>query len=713
MQNKNVSQEVINIINIYKKINNFIFKPWLYILLFLLTTTFIVFADLDKHNDYISNNNTEKVWLIEIEWWYKANKIFIPENLEINWLNINILWWSIYFSWDNLISSNNIISYSWFVIPSNKEISNSLINNAELIANNSYWKNEIEEVIRENLSWNSWFSSIEAANLRWIRWNDIINHFWLSCIESIKISSYLCNKNINNFIENFYLYNIRADLEWFKNIYRNSNITQKELICEWILKHQQRNQINDDYIIEIWNLCSDTIQKNIIKSSEFISFVKEERSNLTSRVYHNNDINNYKILSFQSKIFRDRTDIRLISSYLTFVEELLGRRELNQNYIDIVYYYNNRYLNNFISSIRSSNQRQERDQSLDRISWILNNINNWNRISWYVWISNTANKDLVSYFEWSQHWSAWNNRPVTFLAIYENYISRTNNYSELNRNINNSLRKVQSSGILNVWEKNVNIEFILKNEWSQFYIESLKLNSNKEIEEDLNRYIKNDNITINNLINYMERANILNNFNPWQVVVNICDELKIEFNRLEITCSQSQITIIDWWDKNILNLNWQVLVWFQSSNKEIEIKWNDLINNNNIFWINIIDFYYDINSSNNNIANEDDNEEEWFDINEVNYINRLISWMFGSDVKIISNKSNRLYNIEFNIKWLNINWDLNIWNNNKLNNIIITNRNDAQLSWFEINLVSNNQTLINQIKNDPISVFKNFNSDLE
>lgn len=710
MENQNINQEVKKIINIYNQIYKNMVKPWLYIIAFIVSTSLIVFwADFDKNFSYIENYDDEKIGKIDTEKWYKARNIYYNEEFVYSWFNIKFLWWELYSTWDNIKSNRSILSIDWFTVPSNLKIDNNLENVYNRISTWEYWSREIETIIRENiLNENDFKNDDNNYSKKDLENDDIIEHFWLWCNDWVKLGSYICKQNIDNFIDNFYRYNIWNDINWFNKITSQLDDNNKERVCNWIIKHQEKFKINDEYIINISRWCDSQIRQKVNNYVQFINYLEETEWRLSSRSYQNRKINLNKLFEFQKQIYQNRDNVSLISSYLSFIEQLFDRNHIDQKYADIIYYYNNRFLSNFIAQIRSSNQRHEREQTIERISNTLSEINSWNRIQWYEWIENIASESILAIFNKDEaHWSS--QRVETFNSIYENHLSRIRNYSESSNQINNSERTVETEWIFRIidWEQvnRYDVKMKLNNQWSSFYIKKIEIEWYENVQDTLDNLINENNVSINNMISYLRTSWILNE-EIEEDDIEFCEKIteNIEY---DTECKEWWFELYKNWEEYYFWIKWEILDSFKADDNNIQYSVNNILYENTIYWDNIVYFVESL-FTEDEIDDEIDDEIN-ISIWDINYINTRTSRFFWTQIEVVWTEWDWVYIVEWEIDFSNVRFTIDLNNNNRVYDFkILEWSNEYLIENFSIDIITMNRNTLNQMQTNLFWVLEEY-----
>ena len=110
---------------------------------------------------------------------------------------------------------------------------------------------------------------------------------------------------------------------------------------------------------------------------DFSTVIYELQGISNAKLYTDNDINIFKLLSLQQKIYHNTLqknyDVGTIEAYLGFIQELLVKRpNIDQLYKDIIYLYNNTYLQNALTQIAILNNNTK---AMLRLTDVVKSIN--------------------------------------------------------------------------------------------------------------------------------------------------------------------------------------------------------------------------------------------------------------------------------------------------------------------------------------------------
>lgn len=730
MNNKknNLNEELLLIINKYDKIRNILFPSWIYIIIIIVSILFFWFVDFDVNADYMSVKYDNMWW--KVDWYsmtwsvFEANNLYIWNDvvdLEVENLNTTLIWWTLEV-WDNKINSNsNIINLSWFVFPFNFELDKAYLSSLPVPLYTESWKKKefigyLEKILYDDISLD--YNKINKPDIIWIK-NDVISDFGLKCLNSSKLLNYLCNKNVENFLTNMHLY----DFSWYESdlsaIFNNVWDKYKADFCKWInnsIKYQSRNI---DYFDNMVNQCDDGLISDLKFSQEYYVFLSELNSVLWTRVYKNNKLNNLKIIIFQRKILLNKTSISLINNYLSFLEELLKKQNLDKMYSKIVFYFNEKYLKNIISDDIKKNpsiMATSKDSVLS-IENKISNVSRWDNLVWYEWI---RDDEILTIVSWDKgHW-AWTDEQInkqTIVSKYDDFLLELSNYIETKRKRSwekkfTSLWKLTVSYNVDdkVSKKDFDVQVLFYNDyWYDFKIENIKINDNY-INQGVNKYMKNlEYISIWDLSEYI--AVLIKS--EWQdTTYNICYWLR-EFvsseDGLKIKDCQDDYISIEYENDYInLSLESNTLISFETNNKNLEKKLSDMSSNKDISdqkVINFISVWYE------ELVKLND-DSMGLDRQEILSLRSRFKDYLWSEVSINRVIKEWFFMLSFSVNGHEFEWTFDTNMNYRLSRLQIISESDTyRIPWFSVDMVANNRTDFNRFKVDPIEFLKEIDQD--
>ncbi len=166
--------------------------------------------------------------------------------------------------------------------------------------------------------------------------------FNIDCI-NLRIQSPFCKRNIIDFLENFYTFDLEQHLDELLRIGQNISSRDKETFCNHSLAYTKYNRSFNTERDAIIGLCSDTLQAKYYIAKQLFNINNQLANNtIQPTVYTDKHLNAYKILSLAQLIVKDIENnilpSRRIESYVAQMQALLRRPNIEAIYRDMHYY---------------------------------------------------------------------------------------------------------------------------------------------------------------------------------------------------------------------------------------------------------------------------------------------------------------------------------------------------------------------------------------
>lgn len=664
-QETNSNIEIKKIIATYEKVYNFFIKPWIFFIAFGVSLTVFTFANISSDFDYIKEVEQQYYWKTNFNNWYKWNSVYLPEeSINKNSVEIKALWWVYFGSGDTISSRDNLVKAWNLFLPNNFSIEEEKIENISKIST-WYDTNDLEYIFEELI-----FSDMQISiEDQWENYLESVDEsfkkdFWLSCAFGSKITDRFCNENINNFLNNLPTYNILDDIEWFEKIFEQlSEEWYKDRLCSWIENQVFYSFNTNSWYEEFFEECWKDYEENFNKIQELEKVFDELNWSINSETYSNQNINNMKIITLMRQIANNPRDFTRISIYSSFIENLLIENKLDSKYKEIVYYFNEIYVDWFLENIADREQRSERLWRIERVENRLSSINEWDRLEWYEWVlSKINNENLISFINEQQEESTTTRtRRQTVYSIYSDFISNFSDYSEVDRQVDNSNRIVNSRWIVRNSEWNrYQAVLVMENEWYSFYIKQANI-SNPELNRNVNGLINSEgslqmSTFLSVVSDFRESIEIDNRL--CRQIENLISNDHINWNLSE--CSEDYVEIDRDWTifKYIIDDN--SIEEFEVSNDMIQEMLNERYSDQNISWNQIVRFI----QSSANIEIEEDIQISSSDIRSMQ--RRFAQYMWISP-SLKENIEEDKYILSFEHVWLYFYAEYEPNNNHSLN----------------------------------------------
>lgn len=732
MEKSNVWNDTQKVIEFYRKLSFFIFKYWFFIVILFLSNILIISWYFDWKHIVNANilENQENVWELESEIWYKKsqnsliwNSIINLKDYEYNWLNVDILKWRIFLSWNLIYSENNLLTYSWLVFPINTIIDNWTKLNLSL----SWWDyniDDLKEYMKIIVNKNSWIIFNWTPNLLKDVWFDKLeDKFWLWCIYWI-LNNNICEVNINRFLNDFYKYDISNYYdEILKIVERLDYLWYNDQICDWFMKYiYYSNNINEKFK-NIFMWCSNNywqILDNLISFNEISNLFKNNV--FTSKIYSDKKFNNFKLISYQNYIYNDlmknKYNPMLVSEYINFLKENIKNNWLDKVYFDISYFFNKSILKPKLDNILWSSTQIDTKEMIK----LIESISKLNSESFEYWDwleSKVSNKSLITALKWISKNIVTTNFSTKSLKDF--FVKYVENFSFFK--IKWNIKEISKDEIvIDEWEftfikysdwKNItyNIKakdllFFLDWIWT-FYIKDLKFQSNPELQSIIDKKLKplRDNwkwLSLNGFKDYLDQFVWISS-----IEYDLCSRVGVEIN--------NAVKLIWTWSANVISCNDSLIrinsndidykLWFKAWklsfiliwDKSLEKKISEQFKNKLVIRENIPSLIAEIIK----VKIDKDNYEN---VSDFAPITNLFKKYFWVDVKNIS-KDWKIYNVWIDLEWINFEIWLDAENDYNINSIYILPYDQSWKSSKKIK-VSNFSLKLNNDYISQITFFK-------
>ncbi len=305
---------------------------------------------------------------------------------------------------NSLISIDNFITYRWFVFPRNINVNKNIPLQDKAYFENSNYNIEEIQLFMDNFiySYNdSTAQQTKDKQLLTIPTPTVKEYFTLSCVEGTLLYQWICDNFFREFIKVFYVYDMTQHYEELATLFLQiqQNQEYKKLFCEAIFSYVQYSNHNDKKLLPIMNECGPNYKENFNAFSQFLSIQDQLKNNLiNSQSTDNRELNAYKLLSIQQAIFSDlqrkKFNATAVNSYIRYIEELLKKEQIDPFYMDVIYLYNNNYLEKNIIKNFFNLQGENTDSVKKVLEW-LRTLNKWNNLLGYEGLNKQVHNQAV------------------------------------------------------------------------------------------------------------------------------------------------------------------------------------------------------------------------------------------------------------------------------------------------------------------------------
>lgn len=396
-----------------------------------------------------------------------------------------------------LSTTNNLITYQWYVLPRTAKI--SLINTLKPISyfSNSGYDIRFLDLYLSNFittTYNDQSTTTQSHQLLPLQ-TSLAAQFQVQCLLSPRITDFFCQQAFTNTINSIPLYNLKQDYIWLQQLYQSIDGTSYEThFCDAIKKYIFFSNDSNKEIKDIMVGCGKEYEDSI---GDFISFrsIQDQLSTetISSTVTSSALLNTYKLLSTQHDIYyeinagNNTINTNRIWWYNNYIEAILKDTDKIQPfYFDVIARFNNTIL--IPALIKASlTARGDIADDYKRLLDQLKKINQWDTIAGHsglIW--HIINPNLLqSGSLFALTGSTVSNIVDTFQQSYSysNYIIKSSSAIDQ--------KTVQTSGVLRFSDNKVlannspmNATFIYQDQ--RFFIKAIDLPRHPQIASVIN-----------------------------------------------------------------------------------------------------------------------------------------------------------------------------------------------------------------------------------
>ncbi len=594
-----VNEQWYNAILKYRKIHRIVFKRWWFIfsaLVWILIWTLCqVSAWQSKNYQVIKDESIENIG----SWRDSDMPDVVLEDLKDKGVDVIIPYGTAKKDGKTFQSKSNLILYNGIIMPqiisinyeknkffmddfNEKKMKRSELKSLlELLVNDNNSRKTKDLKYPSDLQWS-------GQNFEWL----LEDFFSLECLDSVKMSDFVCNDFLKIFNKYGKYYNLSNHSSELVAYVQHLEEYDKDIIpvCEMIKEytiHAWETYLQD--FASIMNKCGEDYWTYYKKLTNFIEVDKSvDLPEVPEKVYEDPDINAYKLVSLWWKVsrFLDWTvNKNYIKSYFKFVKTLIDKDKWTNRYIapiykDLLYIFNmdevyTKLLNKW-------------ELSAD-VKGLIDQINNWDGIGGYSLVSLLTTPNILNDEEESS------GSELELLTIEEMFSPYYNMNDKLRirkvDKISDDEIRIQSeitSNAINskVWGEqwgSLKATVSLKRMDNILYVDNIKIANQQKLTDILNIHAKEDNVTLNAMLVYIdEQVGFWYNVQAEEVDDNptLCDKLN-ENSDIELqSCDDSSIVLTKWGIEYKFEINNWVLSTFVINDNEL----NSMIKEN-LVWI--------------------------------------------------------------------------------------------------------------------------------
>lgn len=364
------------------------------------------------------------------------------------------------------------------------------------------------------------------------------SRFGLHCLGNITITNFFCYRNAEQFVSRIPYLSFDNKLTELSDIIRDIIPTPyKDKACGNLQYSFSKNPTTSREREFIFNQCGPSYVEAYHRIVDFATVNFELQGISNAKLYTDDDINIFKLLSLQQKIYHNTLqknyDVGTIEVYLSFVQDLLTRRpNIDQIYKDIIYLYNNTYLQSSLTQIAILNGNTK---AMLRLNDVVRNINE-GTIQLQRAIQNKA---LLTYVDANQASANSQTNLVTFQDLFASKFTTFDSFIVTSQRVNNDALSAQVEGyfIVNSDEEERKVlfvgDYIFENE--NFILTYASFPQSPYLETSLNKLINEHTVEVDIPFVY---EFIRNNSDSASIAVTICDIISTRITPLD--CSSNE-----------------------------------------------------------------------------------------------------------------------------------------------------------------------------
>jgi len=341
-------EDIQSTIQAYKTFFSLVYMyglPVVYLILSCIATSYVLSLDIDvvfaQRNDTIRLQERTK---------RAAFDSYFEQGMTLSWLALIAKWWPLTVQDGVIESFNNIMTYNGMILPRVVSIRQNIpLRKADVFAVPGYNLKDLQ-VYLDNVIYtlsNKVKKVDDKPTLETIPWDPV--RFWsLTCLFTSWVVPGVCDGFVRDFLDSFWLYELQPHASMLLDIFRKIETNQqaKKLFCDWLINNIRISLQGDVVFSNLSNRCGD----EYFAAYEMLVSLQTVNNEIDGlgigpRVFRNQNLNIYKVLSAQQRIFVDLRQKRFnsmrIDSYLTFIEELLKSDSLPAIYRDVIFLFNN------------------------------------------------------------------------------------------------------------------------------------------------------------------------------------------------------------------------------------------------------------------------------------------------------------------------------------------------------------------------------------
>ena len=615
------------VVDKYKKIHRIVARWWMFICVTLIGVVFwaVVQVKADK------SSNIEMVSDASITRRDEAYGSKTRTALNEVWDNLKTIvpYWSASSDSNSFQSRSNLVFYNWIILP---QLVSLGYKSDDLISLDDFntWnvsRSDLENALKYLITNDSIYrKTANLSNPMDVRWQGQIFNEWLidwfnlSCLDTYKVSDFVCDKFLLNFYQYGKYYNLSRYASEVLELMNTLKNQGRDLtpVCEMIKDYTLRSWITSSE--DLYTAMSYCDADDFEYYKKMLDFIDVDNSlyqpELPSRIFDDRDMNAYKLMSARQSLYKilNGTSINenYINSYLVFVQNLINKDKRSGNYLSQLYKELLYVFNADILSQRLLDKWSLSNDIKTKIDMINNGELYRDNISLVQQLKTPDIVKVNETFSWAEI------KEKTLDDLFSQFYFMTD-YLKIRKvtKMSNTELKVQTEIFTDkileatAWETLKAIVNLYRLD-NILYVDSIKITNQTDFSDILNAYAWNEPVTLPAMIAYIDEQVATWYKIPWKDEEKkeweLCVELAWNEAITLYTCDTSAISLYKWEVEYNFSLLNGTLQSFKISDAELNTEINKklesvMITKNNTPTIiqSIIDFTIDKDETPNNL----------------------------------------------------------------------------------------------------------------
>lgn len=389
--------------------------------------------------------------------------------------------------------------------------------------------------------------------------------FWISCIDRASKSSFVCQHYLNQFLDQFFFYNLKTKQEkpqWYaennslsenssserdhfdelNEIYEKIKYTpsQKRKVCQGIIRYGEYGWQLDDKLTPIMRSCSSDEYTRFLFLKDFSSLSEKFSIGFVdAKVYSNTLLNQYKLYSLQQLLYKQLSDSvdtkAVMSSYLQFLHEILSKESNRKSELlpqfskSFSYRYNTKLLSPYLKDEKSKMSKEDRSFLMSKLL----SLTHGDKFNNFIGLEEQARYKSITSLTGEKHEYTLDLEKLFRSSYLPNNFSLT------------SIEKLSENQILvkGIDKKtNMTLNAIMVYKDIQLSVSEIIIENHKKLTEYMNALIANDRISLNKVLNLLyENKDIAEQTESLNL--DLCTQLKGKFENDLISCTKKEVII--------------------------------------------------------------------------------------------------------------------------------------------------------------------------